>query len=239
MSLLLATQITAAATSVLALFAVVTSVFAYLAFRAQAAEVQLLQRERRREAIERRRAQASKIILWEHRITTHAVGRQAEDSVTANLRNASELPIYDVRFAWQIDGATQAWIDRGTPLLPGETDSDSKPVPIGPPHAFGTCVEFRDAAGVRWQLKANGSLNEDDRPSAADIMRGYGFGGSSKHSRQGLHPLPNLAIGIYPGQRAVPRTFTISGACERPGKRPDAYPAHSAAQPWTLPARHR
>jgi hypothetical protein len=45
MSLLVATQITAAATAVLALFAIVTAVFAFLAFRKQSAEVATLERQ--------------------------------------------------------------------------------------------------------------------------------------------------------------------------------------------------
>jgi hypothetical protein len=47
MSLLVATQMTAIATAVLALFAIVTAVFAFLAFRKQSTEVTTLQGQAR------------------------------------------------------------------------------------------------------------------------------------------------------------------------------------------------
>jgi hypothetical protein len=85
MSALVATQVTAIATAALALFAVVTAVFAFLAYRKQSAEVGILGQqakdgaevlelqvrelresldERRRDSAERRRTQASLMFIW-------------------------------------------------------------------------------------------------------------------------------------------------------------------------------
>ena len=61
MSLIAAAQLTAVATTILALFAIVTAVFAFLAFLKQSREVGLLQEQAAREARERRRAQAAKV----------------------------------------------------------------------------------------------------------------------------------------------------------------------------------
>jgi hypothetical protein len=59
MSLLLATWITAGATAVLALFAIVTAWYAREAFRKQSAEVKLLQEQAGRDMEQRRKAQAA------------------------------------------------------------------------------------------------------------------------------------------------------------------------------------
>ena len=71
MSLLVATQITAVATAVLAAFAIVTAVLAGLAFSKQSAELRdqgkLLEIESarfHRESDDRRREQASKVSAW-------------------------------------------------------------------------------------------------------------------------------------------------------------------------------
>jgi arginine exporter protein ArgO len=59
MSLIAATQITAIATVVLALGAIITAWFAIKAFRKQTQEVALLQQQAERDIDQRRRAQAS------------------------------------------------------------------------------------------------------------------------------------------------------------------------------------
>lgn len=63
MSLLAATQLTAVATAILAGGAIVTSIFAILAFGKQSKEVALLQQQAKRDIDERRRAQAAKVYL--------------------------------------------------------------------------------------------------------------------------------------------------------------------------------
>ena len=91
MSVDLSGEITAIATAVLAGFAIVTAVFAVLAFRKQALEVSLLQRQTQeqqdvlaREALERHRAQAARVFI----------GIPREDSRTRALyvANSSEYP---------------------------------------------------------------------------------------------------------------------------------------------------
>lgn len=159
MPLLVATQVTAVATAVLALFAILSALFAYLAFGSQSAEVRLLQQERVREAAERRRVQASKIFLWERREKT--VARPPKHEVTAQVRNSSEQPIYDVRYIWRVPNGKDVLIARRRPLMPGETASSTVPVPQGVnPPSFGAHVVFRDAAGVRWRVQPDGVLGD-------------------------------------------------------------------------------
>jgi hypothetical protein len=59
MSLIFATQLTAVATAVLAVFAIVTVIFAILAYCTQKREVEHLFKESDRRAVDRRRAQAA------------------------------------------------------------------------------------------------------------------------------------------------------------------------------------
>jgi heme exporter protein D len=56
-------DITAIATAVLAVFAIVTAVFAFLAYRKQSQETDILIRESRRQARERRSDQASRVFI--------------------------------------------------------------------------------------------------------------------------------------------------------------------------------
>lgn len=108
MSLLLATQITAIATAVLALFAIVTTVFAALAWRSQSREVGVLRQqlsdqqaanrqqaevfglqalelresldERKRDATERHRSQAARVFISEARFAGRT-GRSADSDI--------------------------------------------------------------------------------------------------------------------------------------------------------------
>jgi hypothetical protein len=61
MSLIFATQLTAVATAALAVFALAAAILAALAFRKQAQEVGILQRQSTREAQEHRMAQAARV----------------------------------------------------------------------------------------------------------------------------------------------------------------------------------
>jgi hypothetical protein len=123
MSLLLATQITAVATAILAVFAIATAWYARKAFRAQAEEVSAINAqlkaqqelnekqtpvlelqvqelhlsldERKREVQERRRAQARLVSAWVNTKGTFSP-RYAEDipPTTLELMNGSAEPIY-------------------------------------------------------------------------------------------------------------------------------------------------
>lgn len=131
MSLEVAMWVTAAATVVLAAFAVVTAWFARKAFLKQSEEVAAIEQqvsdqkdlaasqaemlglqagelrraaaERDREALERRRAQAAGVYVWEAS-TQAEVGGHAipELTVEVYIRNRSEQPVYDLRVEWHI-----------------------------------------------------------------------------------------------------------------------------------------
>ena len=180
MSLIIATWTGAIATVVLAVGAGLTVLYARKAFREQAREVGLLQKQaereqedRRREADARRRAQAALVYvvldqLAERDQVDYVVGGGvmmpgAPAMVTATVHNTAERPIYDLRVRW-LTG------------VPG--------VPNGSEHDFGTLgprsevvggldvqgpVElerieltafFRDAAGLSWALLPDGQLEQ-------------------------------------------------------------------------------
>jgi hypothetical protein len=152
MSLIAATQITAVATSVLAFFAIVTAVFAILAFRKQSAEVGMLQEDWQREARERRRAQAAQVFTW---IGERPVRDGEAPRPAACVRNTSRQPVYDISVGWGSSG-----VGTWRVLLPDEENA----IPgAGSSVADGTVpilIEFRDAAGVRWRATSHGELTD-------------------------------------------------------------------------------
>ena len=147
MSLIAATQFTAVATGVLALFAIVTAVFAFLAFRKQSNEVGLLVEQADREAEDRRKAQAAKVFV--------AVGGLTPDMADeVRMRNSSDQPIYDLA-ASCADGAE---LQRVPHLMPGDEYLFFAAAPADaavPPVAW---LDFRDAAGLRWRTTSRGQL---------------------------------------------------------------------------------
>ncbi len=162
MSLLAATQITAVATAGLALFAAVTAVFAFLAFRKQSAEVRLLQQQAERDIEQRRRHQAAHVFAWVGRRPLH---NPADIRPAACLRNTSRQPIYSVSLGWGATGQ-QTW----PVLLP---DSEHAIPGAGSAVADGTAAiwaEFRDAAGVRWRTTSLGELNELPRGTLCGLI---------------------------------------------------------------------
>ncbi len=171
------TWLTAALTGVLAAGAIVTAVFAYLAFRKQAAEVSLLQQQakddqddRRREADERRRQRASLVYLatsFRKELTRSPAGSTGKFPPVARARihNAGGQPLYDVRVHWvAADTGVQAGAeDVLGNIAPGQEGDAERELPLGTeelqllPVAY-----FGDAAGIRWTLLDNGELNEVD-----------------------------------------------------------------------------
>jgi hypothetical protein len=92
-------EITAIATAVLAAFAIITAVVAYMAFRRQGEEVGILQQQMReqqqvltREARDRHRAQASRVFL--------SLEYPSEHSACFNIVNTSDQPIYEAEIRW-------------------------------------------------------------------------------------------------------------------------------------------
>jgi hypothetical protein len=159
MSVDLSGEITAIATVVLAVFAIITAYYARKAFlkqsqevsdqagvlALQAAELSESLKERKREAAERRRAQASHIF-----ISAEPSPEVSDpiDSFLVRIENTSQQPIYHLIFFWR-DG-TGEW--------------NEPPAPPGHPALttlLGAGAVFRDADGVHWRQRSDGQLDEE------------------------------------------------------------------------------
>jgi hypothetical protein len=182
--------LTAVATGVLAVFAIITAWYARKAFREQSREVNFLQQqadaqqaELQRQAEDRRRAQAIGVFVTtvlEAAIPEQAgatEGRHGSDAktVTAIVHNTSAQPIYGVKIHWMnLDSATQAGeVDRLGTIRPGGSGQLSRPVPGDiPQERFAPIVFFRDAAAQRWTLTRMGYLAHVDSglPDAAPVI---------------------------------------------------------------------
>lgn len=163
--------------------ALVGAVFAMMAFWKQSEEVRLLKEdarvqdgERRREAEERRRAQAASIYVVREYLPGPgvSVGRAqtlvrhgSTPTVAATVHNAGGSPIYDVRVHWVNAGdpVVQAGCEErlGT-IGPGEQQRSLRDAPGGfvIPDNFSPIAYFRDAAGLRWTLTTEGQLEQVD-----------------------------------------------------------------------------
>ena len=134
MSEIFTEQVTAVGNIVLAAFAIITAVVAGLAWRAQGRQLKGEIAERRREAEERRRAQAVQVYIWQEPPTvTSAVDKPPEATITARVRNTSQQPVYGLEMNWhrwgKDDFGTRSV--RVTPLMPGEEDIAVRAVPPG------------------------------------------------------------------------------------------------------------
>jgi hypothetical protein len=161
MSVDLSGEITAIATAALAAFAIITAVFAFLAYRKQSQEVNVLQQQLKEQleatarqaaaaelqAKQQHMAQASKVFI----VHFPMAGKTDNHRVV----NTSEQPIYDVKVLFPGDSPGK-WVvqDLGT-ILPGagvDTElSDHTNV----------ALRFRDAAKSRWFRASDGDLAEE------------------------------------------------------------------------------
>lgn len=188
MTLLGATQITAVATVVLAVGAIVSALFAFLAFRKQAEEVRSQRIEIQRNAWDRRRAQAAQIflkIIWDQppsKVPAEANQPRADPMTwrfIATIHNLSNLPIYDIGAFWKIGGTIFGRRHGTQAVLAPSDSSESTFIHTYDKLTLGrgafteselaeVTFSFRDAAGVRWQTNAKGNLIEEplsDRPA--------------------------------------------------------------------------
>jgi hypothetical protein len=162
MSLLGATILTAIATTVLAVGAIVTAVLAGLAFRKQSQEVGLLLEQNQRDADERRRTQAARVFL----------GVPAEgDPVSPYVKNASEFRVYEVDvWYWEPrDAFRVAGPDSLGNIMPGETRSAIRAFRRAYPDGVlleNIFLTFTDAEGLDWIRTPTGWFVErrHDRP---------------------------------------------------------------------------
>jgi hypothetical protein len=129
----------------------------------QATELRESIDERKREAEQRHRDQASRVFVWEERGKDEV--NFPPDSppapwVTAYVVNTSEQPVYNVIISWRLDGRPEGQRHL-MPIMPGDDAKDTKSVPSGAdPATFGAVAFFRDAAGVTWRTRPDGQLEE-------------------------------------------------------------------------------
>jgi hypothetical protein len=181
MSMLVATQVTAVATTVLAFFAIVTAWLAYSAWHSQSGEIRRLQGEREEEAEEQRWAQARRVYI-DIDVFPGIRGGSPDDlvigriarppAITATVRNVSDRPVYDVRIHWiDLQRPTQAGAEDllGTVAPGGGKSEIEQKVPDGtPPDKLMPIAYFRDASGKRWTITPNGYLD----PVPAGLLPG-------------------------------------------------------------------
>lgn len=146
-------EVTAIATSVLAAFAIVTALFAFLAYRKQAQEVGILLKQNEREADERRKAQAARVFTGAPRDQARLVRPYAQ--------NASHAPVYDVALFYTSSGSEILGPDDLGAIMPGEAVSGSRDF-SGSDAIDKIWLTFRDAAGVFWSRRPLGVLEEID-----------------------------------------------------------------------------
>lgn len=109
---------------------------------------------------ERRRAQACLVFID---LTRY---REAAAGVTATVQNKSQQPVYDVYVIWQRGTVRMGRPDRAARLLPGEEVCfERAPEPTGSDSGDDAAVlsaflTFRDAAGVRWTVREDGTLSD-------------------------------------------------------------------------------
>jgi type II secretory pathway pseudopilin PulG len=208
--------ITAIATVGLLAGAVVTAIFAVKAFRKQAREVDLLQRQAERDVDERRRAQARLVFIYlvdhpaEHDLAAaadqmDAAIRAKDASVTvlaARLSNTSKQPVYDLVVQWSIGGNVFGDLQEEPQLMPGEERETQQTWPVsGGISIVAVTFHFSDAAGVRWRTTDRGGLAEvcgarpthPERPTAA------------------LRPVTLKIISGHPGERSASARSELAG----------------------------
>jgi len=121
---------------------------------------------------ERRRAQACRIFLELNRLEASAPGE-----VIAAVHNNSLEPAYDLYVIWQLGTVRMGKPDRAARLMPGshiefarhsgprddavasEPDGAGPAAP-DPSAALSAFLTFRDAAGVRWTVREDGTLTD-------------------------------------------------------------------------------
>jgi hypothetical protein len=201
----LSAEITAIATAALAVFAIVTAAFAFLAYRKQSQEVGVLLKENEREAIERRIAQAAQVFT--------GAPHGAEGNPYA--KNGSDFPIFDAQFWYPEPGGASGPDDLGM-IEPGGTASSRREFPAGEALPR-TILTFRDAAGVLWRRMPDGTLKEQSPALTYESVLGVlGVRVPWRYPQapgpEGKHNLPTMfrriydkgnSIMVYPWRRGI------------------------------------
>ena len=185
MSLAAPAWIAALAAIILAVGAIVTSVFAIRALGQQSRQLRdqqmihaklaellpLLAEELRDSLRERKRAQAAQVFIEVDRIPSARGTGSGHDEpdppwrLRAKVRNTSRQPIHDLHVIWQRGMVRMGKPDRAARLMPGDDATFER---LGPqatgapvdPAILGALLAFRDAAGVRWAVREDGTLTD-------------------------------------------------------------------------------
>jgi hypothetical protein len=130
----------------------------------------------KRQSLTMQREQASRVAIWPEQLDNPHTGAPAEAECFW-LRNASELPIHDVRvFSYSFrkpesdNVAPNSVYDLG---IVGPTDHAVRRfVKFSPRDSYSYAVAFRDAAGAEWHRNRRGVLIEGDMDESS-FKRGY------------------------------------------------------------------
>lgn len=134
----------------------------------QAEELEQSLDERRQDREQRQREQASRVFMLERwgppvpRVDQGKAspGETLAPSVTVEVHNTSNRPIYELRISWQLSGVLYGQWERPQPLMPGDEDAWNEPIPTGATReVFSAVTYFRDAARVTWRLQPDGHLD--------------------------------------------------------------------------------
>ncbi|HEY3905617.1 MAG TPA: hypothetical protein VGM14_17040 [Streptosporangiaceae bacterium] len=125
---------------------------------------------------ERRRAQACHVFIDLDRSTplkqVPASSNAPEATalpwrITATVHNASSQPVYDLYVIWQLGTERMGRPDPTTKLMPGQqvcfergSHSAEPPGQAIDPSSLTAFLTFRDAAGVRWTAREDGTLSD-------------------------------------------------------------------------------
>ena len=138
---------------------------------------------------ERRRAQACHVFIDLDRSTPLKQVPAAPNApevtalpwrITATVHNASSQPVYDLYVIWQLGTERMGQPDPTTKLMPGQqvcfergshtagvlggrapsTNTAEPPGQAIDPNALTAFLTFRDAAGVRWTAREDGTLSD-------------------------------------------------------------------------------
>ncbi len=126
---------------------------------------------------ERRRAQACHVFIDLDRSTPlkEAGVAALPWRITATVHNASSQPVYDLYVIWQLGTERMGRPDPTTKLMPGQQvcfergshcAEPADPTTIDP-NSLTAFLTFRDAAGVRWTAREDGTLT-DITPATAE-----------------------------------------------------------------------
>ena len=144
----------------------------------QAAELHASLEERKREAVERKNAQARQVLIAVKRPDAGQIGngRGKGPELEATVVNASEgqQPVYDVKLYWHLGmqpyGSPNPEL-LGT-VLNWEKEARRRTFPPGTDPAYcGAVLAFRDAFEVNWIRTEDGGLMRADSELLPDLVR--------------------------------------------------------------------